>query len=367
MDQRPTWLPHPFVLRVTAYAACVIVVGFAAGMVTELLSQLSIVLLPVVVAIFLTRVLAVPGTWLTAHRVPPAAAAAAVLVGFLLLVAGLVVVVVPPLVDEFSGLGDTISKGADQVEDWIVEDSDLDVTRRDVEDIRENIEDRTQVTVEESTDTIARGARLVVEALVSLILALVLTFFAIKDGPEVQRWATGLAPPDRQEQLRDLGRAAWRTLGGYLRGATLLGVLEGAIIGGTMWLVGGRLALPIALLTFAAAYVPLVGAVAAGVAAVLVTLATAGLTEALIVGGVALVVQQLDGDLLAPWIYGKALSMHPAVILLSITAGTALFGIVGTLLAVPVVAIGIEATAILRRDAAARRFEAGTDPPVPTG
>ena len=86
----PTWLPHPAVLRVAAYAVCIIVVGIASGMVLELLSQLSIVLVPVLVAIYLTRILAVPGNWLTAHGWRPAPAAGAVLLGFLLLVAGLV-------------------------------------------------------------------------------------------------------------------------------------------------------------------------------------------------------------------------------------------------------------------------------------
>ncbi len=350
-------------LRLAAYAACVIIVGFAAGMVLELLSQLSIVLLPVVVAVFLTRVLAIPGTWLRDRGFPPAAAAAAVLVGFLALFVGLLVVVVPPLVEEFSGLGETIEQGADEVEDWIVKDSNLDVSREEVSDFRDNLGERAESTLRESTDTIARGARLVVEVVVSLILALVLTFFAVKDGPDFQRWATGIFPRSRQGQVRELGQVAWRTLGGYIRGASMLGILEGAIIGVSMTLVGAKLALPVALLTFAAAFIPLVGAVGAGVVAVLVTLATAGPSQALIVAGIALVVQQLDGDLLAPWIYGKALSLHPVVILLSITAGTALFGIVGTLLAVPLVAFATEASGIFRQDHESPDADASLDPP----
>ena len=124
-----------------------------------------------------------------------------------------------------------------------------------------------------------------------------------------------------------------------------------------MALTGAHLALPVALLTFAAAFVPLVGATVAGVIAVLVTLASAGLSAALVVGLVALLVQQFDNELLAPWIYGKALSLHPVIILLSITAGTALFGVVGTLLAVPVTAIAMDAVSILRRP-----LEPGTEP-----
>jgi predicted PurR-regulated permease PerM len=189
----------------------------------------------------------------------------------------------------------------------------------------------------------------VVEVVVSLVLALVLTFFAIKDGSLLQSWARTVVPRRRRSQADEVARSAWSTMGGYLRGSAMLGLLEGAIIGGAMTLVGARLALPVALLTFAAAFVPLVGATVAGVIAVLVTLASAGLTEALIVALVALLVQQFDNDLLAPWIFGKALSLHPVVILLAIAAGTALFGFVGTLLAVPVTAIAIDAVAIFRQ------------------
>lgn len=128
----------------------------------------------------------------------------------------------------------------------------------------------------------------------------------------------------------------------------LLGVLESVIIGSAMGLTGASLVVPVMLLTFAAAFVPLVGATVAGVIAVVVTLASAGLTEALIVMVVAILVQQFDNDLLAPWIYGKALDLHPAVILLSIASGTALFGIAGALLAVPTVAITINGVVAYR-------------------
>ncbi|MCU1497078.1 MAG: perM [Acidimicrobiales bacterium] len=344
-----TWRPHHVILRLTALAACFIVVGYASKLFLELLSNLSIVLFPVIVAMFLTRVLAVPGNWLRRRGWPPAAAAATVLVGFLLVLAGLVTAVVPPLIDEFSDFGSTLDKGTQQIEDWLVKDSPFDVERKDVEEFKHNLTERSKGTVEQNTETVARGARLVIEVLVSLILALVLTFFAIKDGPELQKWLTGLVPRDRRPKARELGNTAWGTLGGYLRGAALLGVLESVVIGGAMGLTGARLVIPVMLLTFAAAFIPLVGATVAGVLAVLVTLASAGLTQALIVAAVAVIVQQLDNDLLAPWIYGHALSMHPVVILLSIAAGTALFGFVGTLLAVPVTAVALDAVAIWKR------------------
>ena len=106
-----------------------------------------------------------------------------------------------------------------------------------------------------------------------------------------------------------------------------------------MWLVGGSLAIPVAVITFFAAFVPFVGALVAGLIAVLVTLVTAGFGGAVVVAIVALVVQQLDNDLLAPWVFGRSLELHPLVVLVAITAGGTLFGAFGAFLAVPVSAV----------------------------
>jgi predicted PurR-regulated permease PerM len=110
------------------------------------------------------------------------------------------------------------------------------------------------------------------------------------------------------------------------------------------------LVVPVMILTFAAAFVPILGAVTAGVVAVMVALATGGLATALLVSVVALVVQQLDNDLLAPVIYGRALDLHPVAILLSVVAGSALFGIAGTMLAVPVTAVGVNVSKELSQE-----------------
>ena len=123
----------------------------------------------------------------------------------------------------------------------------------------------------------------------------------------------------------------------------MLGVVEAVVTGAVLAAVGGDIVIPVMVLTFIAAFVPIVGATAAGVVAVLVALVTAGGKEALIVGGVVLVVQQLDNDVLAPVIYGRALRLNPLLILLGIGAAGALFGLVGTLFAVPVLAVTLNA------------------------
>jgi predicted PurR-regulated permease PerM len=185
---------------------------------------------------------------------------------------------------------------------------------------------------------VTEGATLAAEVATGVVLTLVVTFFLLKDGTRYVRRLDEL-PARRAETMRRTSGRAWDALGGYLRGVAILGVVEAITIGTAMFVVGADLVLPVMAITVLGAFVPIVGAVVAGIVAVLVTLATGGLVPALVVAGVAIVVQQLDNDLLAPWIYGKALRLPALAILLGITTGVALFGIVGAFVAVPVLAV----------------------------
>jgi predicted PurR-regulated permease PerM len=128
----------------------------------------------------------------------------------------------------------------------------------------------------------------------------------------------------------------------------MLGIVEATIIGLTLFLAGGELVGPVVIITFLGAFIPIIGAFLAAVIAVLVALVTGGVGTAVIVAIVAFVVQQLDNDLLAPLIYGRALSLHPVSVLLSVVAGGALFGFAGTVLAVPIVAVVVNVSKELR-------------------
>lgn len=340
---RSSWHPPVVLARWAAIAGCALVIGAGLVATALLLGRLSLVLLPVVVATLLSRALIVPATALERRGWRPAPRAAVTLLGFLVAIVALVAFIAPPLADELSDLGPTLEDGVAQVEDWIVEDSPVDIDRQELEDLEEQAVESVRGAASGSADQVVAGAQRALEIIAGLLLALILTFFALKDGPALQQWAAERLPERRREQARTRAAAGWAALGGYLRAAALLGILEGIVIGLALFLVGGSLVLPIVLLTFAAAFLPIVGATLAGVAAVLVALVTAGTTEALIVAVVAIVVQQLDNDLLAPWIYGRALQLHPAAILLAITTGTALFGFAGTILAVPVTAVALSA------------------------
>lgn len=332
---------HPTLDRLAGYSWRFLVVGAATLAVLWLLARLRIVLIPLVVTLLLSRVLTVPAAWLRARRWPKALAAGATVVGFLAVLAAGFAVIGAAAADELDELGPTLATAVDDVERWLVEDSPFDLDRGDIRRLRAELSDAVRTSLASSSGAVVSGAIVVVEVLIGVVLGLILTFFALKDGDRFLAWASGLVPPRRRHVAGVLSRQAWATLGGYLRGAALLGVVEGAVIAVALAVVGAKLAMPVALLTFMAAFVPFVGAIVAGAVAVLVALATAGADGALVVLVVAVLLQQLDNDLLAPVVYGRALNLHPVVVLLAIITGGALFGLAGSFFAVPLTAVAV--------------------------
>jgi predicted PurR-regulated permease PerM len=328
----------PALDRVAAHAWRVLVIGATVAAGFWLIGQLLIVVIPVVVALLATRLLH-PVQRVLRSRVPAAVAAALTLGGFVVAVALVLALVGVSVGSELDGVGTTVRDGIDEVEDWLVDDAPFDISRSDVESARERVGDALSRFVSSSDGAVRSGAVLAAEVVAGLLLAIVLTFFFLKDDRQLVRGLIRVLPSSRRAAADRLGHRGWDALGAYLRGAALLGIVEATVIGVTLLLVGADLALAVAAITFVAAFVPIVGAVVAGVVATLVALVTASPVAALIVAVVALVVQQLDNDLLGPLVYGRALRLHPLVILLGIAVGGALFGIVGTVLAVPVLAV----------------------------
>lgn len=334
---------HPAVDALGAYAWRLIGIAAVVVGLVWLLGQLRVVVVPVIIATLLSRALEPVASRLRARGVGPGLAAGVALVGFLGAVALVLWLIGPSVVDQFEDLGPTLSSAVDDVERWLVEDAPIDISRADIDSARELFVERAGDILRSSEGGLTGAASLLVEIPTGGVLALFLTFFMVKDGARFAAWFHRAVPEGHRDLVGAAGRRSWRALGGFLRGAALLGLVEAIAIGLTVWLVGGELVAPIMVLTFGAAFVPILGAIVAGVVAVLVTLVTAGTAQAAVVGLVALVVQQLDNDLLAPVVYGKMLAIHPAVILVGVVSGGALFGVLGTLFAVPVlvVAIGI--------------------------
>jgi len=232
----------------------------------------------------------------------------------------------------------------DRVEEWI-RASPLPVSTDQIG----NAIDRSQARLSQSFGAIAgsvlSGAALAIEMLAGLLLAVVLLFFLLKDGDRIWSWLVSLTPPSRRGHVDAMGKRSWTALGGFVRGQFIVALFDAVLIGLALVVIGVPLALPLAVLTFFSAFVPVIGATLTGLLAVLVALVAKGVVAALLTLAAIVAVQQLEGNVLQPVVLGRAIRVHPIAILLGVTAGAVLAGIIGAMIAAPLVAVG---AAILR-------------------
>lgn len=315
-----------------------LIIAAAVVAVLYVASRLRLVVLPVLLAIVLSTFLTPPVRWLEAHGWRSAAAASTVLVATLVVLAGIVAVLMPIVVDEFSALDVGVTGSIDSAQAWMRES--LPFSAQEISDAI----DRLQQQLSSSLDALARrlvgGALVALEILTGLLLAIVVLFFLLKDGERIWGWLVSLVTPDRRDDVREIGERAWHALAGFVRGQTLVALFDAVLIGSAIAIIGVPLALPLAVVTFFGAYVPVIGATVAGLLAVLVALAFEGLVAAIAVLAAILVVQQIEGNVFQPVVVGRAVEVHPLAILLGVTAGGVLAGIIGAMVAAPIVAVG---------------------------
>lgn len=329
----------PLFERLAGIAWRFIVIVLAAAIVVSGLVQLRVVVLPIVVAVFLATLLMPVADRLRRLGLRSALAAAITMVGAALVLGGVLTFIIVEVVDETDTLAEDASDAVDEIEDWLIT-GPLDLEQDQVDDARESIADSFEDNSEALTQGAVRMGAIAVEVVTGAVLAVVLLFFVLKDGHRAGVALGRLVGADRAEDLRELGAKTWATMAGYLRGVAITGLVDGAIIGLGLVVLGVPLVVPLMMLTFLGAFIPLVGATVAGVLAAMVALVSNGPGTALAVGALVVVVQQVEGDVLAPLVLGRAVRLHAVTILLALTAGSVLAGIIGAFLAVPLAAVG---------------------------
>jgi predicted PurR-regulated permease PerM len=177
---------------------------------------------------------------------------------------------------------------------------------------------------------------------IALILSAVLTFFFLRDGPGLWDQAIGGMSPDRRSKLNEAGRGASRVLGGYMIGTGAISIFGAVTQFLIMAVLGLPLALPLAVLSFFGGFVPYIGSFITTGLAFLVTVATGDSTDIIVMGIFTIVFNIVTGNIVAPLVYGKAVNLHPAIVLLAIPAGSAIAGVIGMFLVVPF--LGVVAT-----------------------
>lgn len=330
-----------------AYAWRFLAVALALVVLLLLAARLRLVVLPAILALFAAAVF-MPVVNRIARRTPRSVATGLTYLGVTLLAVGVGFAIAPQAQEDFAELGPTVGEGIRDVQRWVVE-GPLAIDEEQLEEYTRRATTTFRENAQQIVGGVAAGAALAVEIVAGLVLAAVMAFFILKDGPMMVEWFTELIPADRRGTARALGRRTWSVLGGYLRGVAIVGAFDAALIGLGLLILGVPLVLPIMILTFFAAYLPIVGAPLAGLVAALVALVSGGLVDALIVVGIVVLVQQLEGNVLHPVVLGRVVALHPLVILAALTAGAVLGGVVGAFLGVPIAAILIAGVAELRR------------------
>ncbi|RVW06731.1 AI-2E family transporter [Rhodococcus spongiicola] len=320
------------------WSLCIAAIAIGALVVGWVLQKLWVIALPVLLAIVVCTVLWPPARALTRRGVPPAAAASITMLGFFALFGGVVALIVPSVVAQAPELANKATEGIQQVQDWFqgppinLQDEQIDTAINAI-----------TTKVQESGTAIASGVFSGVTSAGSMVITLglvvVLSFFFIKDGPRFIPWLHSVGGGRAGRHLEAVLVRMWDTLGGFIRTQALVSLIDAVFIGAGLLILGVPLAPVLAIFTFIGGFIPIVGAFVAGALAVLVALVANGLTTALIVLAIIIAVQQIEGNVLQPVLQSKSMKLHAVVVLLSVTAGGALFGIVGAFLAVPVAAV----------------------------
>lgn len=324
-----------------------------AALLLYLASLLSLVVVPVILALFPATLLVPVSRQLQRWRFPATLAALTTVFGSVLVLLFVLGGMVMRAVSEWPELAESAGEGLRDLMD-LLNRVFPDLQLRGFDDLINVLQERAA----EGEEVAAQAADFTIgafETMAGVLLVLVVLFFYLRSGRALAEGVAHLAPRRMRGRLLELAEGWWETLGGYFRGQILVALVDAVAIGVALLLLGIPLAVPLALLVFFGGMFPIVGAVVTGSVAVLVALAHAGLTMAVVVALIVLAVQQLEGNVLEPLILSRVIDLHPLAIILSITAGAVLMGILGAFLAVPVAAVVHRTLKEVRSDGNAAR------------
>jgi predicted PurR-regulated permease PerM len=301
------------------------------------LTQLKLVVIPVLIALIFAAAASPLVMWMRRHGVGRALSTWITLLGGILVLGGLITAIVLAVRDQWSELAASAVEGFDQLKGFAI-DGPLPIDQAELDQAWQAATDF--LTSASFGLGAVQGVSAAAQVVTGLLLGIVILFFFLKDGDMI--WEFFLRPLHGARLARGhrVGKTAVHTLGGYVRGTAIIAAVDAVGIGTALLILQVPLALPLAVIVFLGAFIPLVGATVAGILAAVVALVTNGWVVALIVLGIVVLVNQLEGNLLQPVVMAQSLSIHPLVILVALTTGTVLGGIVGAVLSVPIAAVG---------------------------
>ena len=343
----PGWLQ-----RAAAWSWRLLLVGILIYVLFRLASALSLVVLPCVAALLLTALLQPLTAALRRAGLPSLAATWCTVLAAIVVLAGITILAADRVSTDYPALQDQVRHTAHQVQTSLARPP-FRVNSHRLEQYSNDLMQFLSQHKSLIAGTVVTGGRIFLEVLTGIVLTIFVTFFLLKDGERIWAWLIKGLSPETRQRADKAGAAAWAAVVNYVRGTTAVAAIHAVFIGLALWILGVPLLVPLVILVFIAAYVPLVGILVAGALAIGVTLATKGWIAAVILLVVFLVENQIESHLLQPLVVGRIVRLHPLAIILVLAVGGIVAGIAGAIVAVPAAAALCYAWPHLRRPAPA--------------
>ena len=326
-----------------AYSWRILLVVALVGVVIFVIAQLKDIVVPFMIAILVAALLVPFVNFLVRHRWPKALAVALAMVATIAIVGGLIFVIVQQIRSGYPDLQKRSLIAYDNFKDFLA----ASPLQLDDAQIQSYI-DQAFAAIQKDSQALISGALSVGttagHVLAGLLLVLFATLFILIDGKGIWAWIVRLFPRRSRPALDGSGKAGWITLTTFVKVQIFVAAVDAIGIGVGAWILGlvfggFPLVIPIAIAVFLGSFIPVVGAVLTGAIAVFVALVYLGPFPALLMVGIVLLVQQVEGHILQPLVMGSAVKVHPLAVVFAVAAGSFLAGIPGALFAVPVIAV----------------------------
>jgi|HubBroStandDraft_3_1064219.scaffolds.fasta_scaffold00172_3 predicted PurR-regulated permease PerM len=357
----------PLIRKTAAWAWRLLVVLAAFIAVLWVLQKLEIIVVPVLLALMLSALLVPPVDWMDRRGLPRGAAVALVVLGGFAFLGGTLTFVVSQFIVGLPDLTEQVTHSIESTRRWLIH-GPAHLRSEQIENAGNAAIQALHNNQAKLTSGALSTAATLTEVVTAAVLVLFTLIFFLYGGRNIWQYVVKIFPVGVRERVLDAGRAGYGSLIGYVRATFLVALTDAAGVGAGLAIMGVPLALPLASLVFLGAFIPLVGAVIAGFLAVIVALLAKGIVYALATLGLLILINQIEAHLLQPLVMGRAVSIHPLAVVLAISTGGVVAGIVGALLAVPTVAFFNNAIQVLlAKDPAAeaeQQIERPRDAPI---
>ena len=329
----------PFAMEVAgAWAWRIIMIVGAGWILWNGLAPVSLLVISLLVALLLAALLSPAVMLMRKKGVRAGGAAAIAVIGMILALTGIISLTGQQLLRGFVSMADKALQGYQQLIAWM-----KDLGYEFGADQLNQLLNQAESTVSNNPSSVLHGVSQVgstaAEVVTGTLLTLFTLIFFLMEGERIWLFVTRLFPKDARAAVNGAGRAGWKSLGAYVRVQILVAAIDAIGIGIGAAILGVPLVIPLCVLLFLGSFIPVLGALVSGVVAVLLALVALGPVQALIMIGIVLLVQQIESHVLQPLIMGKAVSLHPLAVIFSVAGGSIIFGAVGALFAVPILAV----------------------------